>query len=139
MSYIRCGSNPEGLYVFESVYDGLEFWWIDEKNKQRKISCKPSVFKQFMKKLSKQHGYVYHKPLAYKNISIREVIVNVTNKKKYKILKKEMSVKQMLDGKIKWHIWVCLKIGETEILMWTVTWECFYDSYIAQGRMLGRT
>lgn len=133
MSYIRCGSNPEGLYVFESG-SGLEFWWTDEKDQQRKVICKPSTFKQFMKKLFKQDGYLYEKPVVHKNISAQEVFVDTTKKKKYKIFKEEVYIEQMLGGKIKWHIWVCLKIDKIKILMWPVTWRYFYNNYIETNK-----
>ena len=131
MSYVRSGSSPERLYVFESGH-GLEFWWTDEKEKQRKAICKPSIFKQFMKKMVKTDGYICS-PVRHKNIYIQEVVVNITNPKKYKILTKEMALEQVFDRKIKWHIWVCLKIDKTEILMWPVTWHYFYNTYLNQN------
>jgi hypothetical protein len=137
MSYIRCGSNPEGLYVFEST-EGLEFYTDETTSADDRILVDPKDFKNFIRKILKLDNYIIEKPIKYKNISIKEVSVSFHKKTgKLKIWNKEPSFRVMFgtlknESKYKWETLHCLTINGRNILLYKVTWDYFYNSYINQ-------
>ena len=137
MSYIRCASNPEGLYVFESS-EGLEFYTDKTISADDRILVNPKDFKCFFKKILKLDNYIIEKPIKYKNISIKEVNVSIHKKtKKLKIWNKEPSFKTMFgtlknESKYDWRTLHCLTINGRNILMYKVTWDYFYNNYANQ-------
>lgn len=136
MSYIRCTSNPENLYVFESV-DGLHFYFGEERSKtpinsrkQMHVCVDPKVFQQFIKKLQKKLWIGYENPVVHKNISIRDIIIAYKKDKRYVIKKLnwkgDNSDYDNYDDVV--HL-VCLQIDKTNICMWKVTWDYLYNNY----------
>jgi hypothetical protein len=137
MSYIRSGSNPEGLYVFQSS-EGLEFYTSKTTSADNRILVSPKDFQHFIKKIIKLNNYIIEKPIKYKNISIKEVNVSIHKKtRKLKIWNKEPSFRTMFgtlkrDSKYEWRNLHCLTIGGKNILMYKVTWDYFYNNYANQ-------
>jgi hypothetical protein len=137
MSYIRCTSNPEGLYVFEST-EGLEFSTDETTSADDRILINPKDFKNFIRKILKLDNYIIEKPIKHKNISIKEVSVSIHKKTgKLKIWNKEPSFKVMFGtlknkSKYKWDTLHCLTINGKNILLYKVTWDYFYNSYLNQ-------
>jgi len=137
MSYIRCTSNPEGLYVFEST-EGLEFSTDETTSADDRILVDPKDFKNFIRKILKLDNYITEKPIKHKNISIKEVSVSIHKKTgKLKIWNKEPSFKVMFGtlknkSKYKWDTLHCLTINGKNILLYKVTWDYFYNSYLNQ-------
>lgn len=137
MSYIRCTSNPEGLYVFEST-EGLEFYTDETNSADDRILVNPKDFKNFIKKILKLDNYILDRPIKYKNISIKEVSVSIHKKTgKLKIWNKEPSFRIMFGtlkhkSKYEWRTLHCLTIGGRDILMYKVTWDYFYNNYVDQ-------
>jgi len=137
MSYIRCGSNPEGLYVFESV-EGLEFYTDETISADDRILTNPKDFKNFIRKILKLDNYIADRLIKYKNISIKEVSVSIHKKTgKLKIWNREPSFRIMFGtlkhkSKYEWRTLHCLTISGKNILMYKVTWDYFYNSFLNQ-------
>lgn len=120
MSYIRCTSNPENLYVFENTDKQIEFMWGEYDFNENSIKTNSKNFKDFMRKVKKVYGYIRHK-----NISVREIRFNRTLNK---IENKEPNWE-----KYYYDLLVCLKINKKKILMFEVTWRYFYNNYVKQN------
>jgi len=144
MSYIRCTSNPEGLYVIQEARD-IVFWWRPSGSKEAEICTYEAryngkAFKSFMKKMKKSDGFIYHKGIKYKDISIREVTALYKKRDRYQnkivnILEEDEfpdDYNEIYDKYTTKHL-VCLQIKDKQILMYDVTWKYFYNSYIEQN------
>lgn len=93
MSYIRCLSNPEGLYIYGSSA-GLEICFPAVDNRKT-IICNNSDFEKFVRKWDSEG---MPDEFSYKEFSIVE--------------------ENRGSGEFKQY----LKIGNEEIEMWHVTW-----------------
>ncbi len=107
MSYIRCLSNPEGLYI----------WGTDKQlciaEGQLKIKTIPiEIFNCLLKKYHKNFG----ENTKYKGASIKEVYITDKKKKNPKMLWKYF-------GKYGGHHKMRLSYKKWHIDMWLVTWE----------------
>ena len=117
MSYIRSPSNPERLYVFDC-------WW-NEDNESVRIVCDRKDFKQFIRKIVKQNGYIPDlKPVVHKNIiPIQEVTVSYQDDTR-RIFRSELRFEDVEDiekYELGLELRYCLKIGSKKILLWPVT------------------
>lgn len=107
MSYIRCLSNPEGIYI-----------WGDGKQTNITIAdtgihkyIPQKIFDGLLKKYNKQFGST---PIKYRGAKIDEIFVE-SGKKQTKI-EKQLGIK---DGKYQYR----LSYKNWYIDMWQVTWE----------------
>ncbi len=126
MSYIRCTSNPENLYIFENLDKQIEFMWGEHDFNENNIKIDSKNFKDFMKKVKGLYGYVDRSPVKHKNISLQEIRFNRTLGR---IETKEPS----FENDYSYDVLICLKINKKKILMFEVTWRYFYDNYIEQN------
>ncbi len=54
MSYLRCTSNPESLYVFGSTSNKIEFYWRDHNNVDQHGWCEEKIFDTLMRNAAEQ-------------------------------------------------------------------------------------
>ncbi len=64
MSYIRCASNPEGLYVFGGP-NCVEFHFIDSEGEMRSVNCPYEAFDNFFRELRRHEKYRYYVDTGY--------------------------------------------------------------------------
>ena len=114
MSYIRCLSNPEGLYIFDSG-KYLNFC-------RRDLKLIPyGYFKSFMRAYTKKENEWRFDNFTWGKLSIKEVYVG--HKKKLKKIDKELGYKP---GNYKYEL---RYDGELIARMWQVTWEYIVNNF----------
>lgn len=119
MSYIRCLSNPEGLYSWGETKNicfsiGKEF-----------ISCRSKTFKKFARYVAKNEFMLTDKTLRMGGLSIRELQVE----DKTRPINKKLKLYIKLYGKYQRNYKVRLVINGKKIDMWYVTWYYFFSHY----------
>jgi len=107
MSFIRCTSNPEGLFVYEGNDEMIYF--LSNSPENIETSCRAENFYELIRKIHKHHGYIDDKEIQFKNLSIQET--------------EDCKIKLMVEGVF--------------IKMFRITWEYIYNnvkSYLAEDR-----
>jgi len=107
MSYIRCSSNPEALYIWD---DGKNANIVCDMNNQTIQIIPSKIFSGLIKKYKKNYG----EDTTYKGASIKEVFVK-SGKKPNKFQK----LLRIEDGNFQYR----LSYKNWYIDMWQVTWE----------------
>jgi len=142
MSYIRNGSNPEGLYVWGGNL--IELSWTDSRGNIQDASCSYKTWNGLFKKMWNNDLFVSEGSIYYgKNICVREVCYRwkyhkpISDKLAEKLIKKyfkacnsfsQQKINKKYYKQIKkdtdWSYLIELRIKESYIYMWMVTWLC---------------
>lgn len=133
MAWIRCTSNPEGLYVFESAL-GIEFFWDDSCGRQCIAYCTHKSWYGLFRKLEKVDGYPPweedEKPTKCGELEVCEItydftkhrrVTNLTTKESF-----ELSQKHVIRGQVALTISPNPKTKSKKpvtIYMYPVTWQ----------------
>ncbi len=115
MSYIRCTSNPDGLYVYHNV-DGYMDFMIGGKTHKIPVN----IFRTFIREIGdKYHGFF---GINFKkgSLEVKEVFIK-SRKKRDKILK----ALDFYPGSYKMQLYYK---GNLICSLWLVTWQ-----YVANG------
>lgn len=129
MSYIRCLSNPESLYVFGSVGDHHDFSWTDHNDNMQMMSIPSGDFDEFFTKFRKwerEEGHdLWDEVFEHKGIQLRTVSFDTKLKKI--MTNEEVKQRRMGDNRRVDHL-ICLTYKDNPpLLMWEVTWDRLRD------------
>ncbi|KKN89759.1 hypothetical protein LCGC14_0236050 [marine sediment metagenome] len=115
MSFIRCLSNPESLYVYHNVY-GFINWIMTLPNGERfQMNIPPRTFYGLVRKYVREY---FTLPVKWGKMSIDEVW---TSQKTGKMLGELNSTESRLQGEADLKIRVCYE--DQECFLWDVTWD----------------
>ncbi len=139
MSYIRCLSNPEGLYIWGGC-DGTHIW----EGKKQSVVVNSKHFDGLLEKAVKTGWYPGDEPLRVGSLKVEEVFVNKGKREDWgapmkdrayriRMNKKFPGSKIQIDGykhKPCWYqpgdfkvlLTVKTKKGVKKFYMWVVTW-----------------
>ncbi len=133
MSYIRCTSNPEGLYVFGSVSGYMEFYWnwYDE-------SCSANANYEdiwgLIKLLHKDgDAFWLDHPIKYGDVKIEEVLYSFEEKREVSDEEYDKRVFDF-DNPFPTELQVKLTIGDKSIYMYETTWRYLYNGLLADWK-----
>lgn len=132
MSYIRCLSNPESLYVFGSVGDHHDFSWTDREGHPQQLFIPSDDFDEFFTRFRKwedEHD-IWDEVFEYKGISLRTVTFHEGLKR---ILTDEEIAERdkihMFDREGTTNSLICLTYNDyPPLVMWEVTWDRLRES-----------
>lgn len=113
MSFIRCTSNPEGMYVYHHV-DGYISMSTSPFNFEKELKIPPRNFYHVCKRYDK-YGF---NQVKYGDFEVREVQIY---EKSGEIIKKEIDFLHERK-KIGYRMAIIWK-GEIKFLLWRVTWD----------------
>lgn len=138
MSYIRSGSNPEGLYILGSA-EAIEFYWNDSRGSHQEAFCSHSDWNGFWK-LFLEDEYLDPErnedepSISFGDLSVREVPYDFDQ---HIVLPEyPMPTAANPDAWKKRNIGfqVELKVGDKSIFMWRTTWQYLYENALQEGR-----
>ena len=130
MSFIRCTSNPENLYIWGG--DEVHFSWSDpgEENNQQ-ASCSYDDFYGLARLVIKDGEWPY---IGDEDIVCGDLtLTHVDYCKVRKIEVKEdifESWEKKEKGEADVHNYICLRIGDKNLYMYLVTWDYLLRSII---------
>lgn len=75
MAFIRCTSNPECLYVFDSISGAIEFYWQDSKGRQQSTYCTRKAWYELARKLGDYYE-IGDEPIKTRELEVRETEFN---------------------------------------------------------------
>jgi hypothetical protein len=134
MSYIRCISNPEGLYIWHDFDGDVKITWSNVKPplsynvKDKKwpipmMSVPVRVFQSACKKWD-EHPY---NAVNVKGFTVEEIHVNVKTGKR---IKEKEFIK--IINKVKSEFLVRIAYKKKFVYLWPVTWDYVVNSALRQ-------
>lgn len=132
MSYIRCLSNPESLYVVGTVNNLHTFSWTDRNDEMQMVNVPSDCFDEFFTQFRKwedEHD-IWDEVFKCRGIQLRTVIFS---EKLKRILTDEENEKRLMtmsdDQYGRTDHLICLTYEyEPPLLMWEVTWDRLRNS-----------
>lgn len=127
MSYIRCLSNPEGLYIYSSsegvqIHHCLRYPMATEGTGHLDNTITIKEEKDFFRACHLwDHGpHAWHGPVKVGKLSLQEVHIFERTAKK---VPKDWDHVDRKNWKAKTRFSVCLQYGKHYIMLWRVTWQ----------------
>lgn len=156
MSYIRCLSNPERLYIWGDVDGHVHVTWIDSQDAHQHARVKQSHWDGLFRKLLKDEfrdPRWSEQPISHGDLTVQEVTFSwhrhkpVGPRVSQRMLKASMQAScdlydkkitkeecERIDRENDTDFLIEMNVAGKKCYMWAVTWEYIKDSAIAHLR-----
>ncbi len=138
MSYIRCTSNPEDLYVYGSS-EGIEFCWSPKDQTQEAFDAASMIAKyedvwDLIKILHKHYNTFYEShPIQCGDLKIEEVHYSFEEQRE--VPNDEWQATMFhIDNPLPTESQVKLTIGDKFVYMYRVTWRYLYENLLTDWK-----
>ena len=138
MSYIRCTSNPEGLYVYGSSF-GIEFYWSPKDQTEEAFNAAFMIAKykdvwDLIKILNKHYDTFYEShPIQCGDLRIEEVHYSFEQKRE--VSNEEWKATLLrVDNSFPTESQVKITVDNKYTYMYRVTWRYLYNNLLADWK-----
>lgn len=132
MSYIRCTSNPESLYIYSDVGGFISFTWKDDSGIHQEAECSPEDWQDFWSKLKNDEDLFDclddDEEIRAGTLAVRKTWYDRTNHVKLKTGNVDFQ-----DGRNIDHL-VELIVGGKSIFMYLTTWRYLAENSLSEFR-----
>ena len=115
MSFIRCLSNPESLYVYHNVYGFIDWIMTLPKGERFQMNIPPRTFYGLIRKYVQEY---FTLPVKWGKMSVDEVW---TSQKTGKVLGALNDEEPRIEGEA--DLKVRVRYKDQECVLWDVTWD----------------